>query len=224
MGEIKAIAFDLDGTLLDSAGDIAQSVKETLTALGIAPLSDEIIRSYIGDGTPTLLARALSNTRAAIPGDHALQADAETLFKKYYTQNLTSKTYLYPKVYDTLRALQASRYHLACITNKPEVFTLPVLKHFGLDTIFTVVTGGDTLAHKKPHPMPLQYAAEQFAITTAELLMVGDSVNDVLAARNAGSPVLVVEYGYTDDPYALGSDKVIADFSDILPWISRQEA
>lgn len=217
----KLILFDLDGTLVDSAPDIASCVDAALVELGLPGLGIERIRSFIGQGAEQLVHRALTND---IDG----RADAETFdaayasFSRRYARNICNLSRLYPGVADTLAALRARGWHLACVTNKPGRFTEPLLEGLGVDEFFAVVLSGDSLDVKKPDPAPLLHAARACAIAVERCIVVGDSPTDVRAARAAGMPVICVTYGYAvaDQLLASEPDAVVDTMPAILDLLA----
>jgi len=214
--QLKLMAFDLDGTLLDSVPDLTTAVQLTLAQLDLPSPSQAQVRLWIGNGARKLVQRALA---AGVNGEVAdeLFAKAYPLFLKYYADNLNTHSALYDNVKETLLALQVAGIELACITNKPTEFTLPLLQELGLDSLFSKVVCGDTFEQRKPHPVPLQRVAEFFQLPVEQAIMVGDSVNDIAAAQAAGFYSICVDYGYhgDDDVHQLGADVVISQFSEI---------
>lgn len=209
---IRALAFDLDGTLLDTLPDIADAGNAMLVELGSAPVSEAVVRSYIGDGIPRLVKRLLSGSRDGEP-TQALYDRGHAAFLVHYFHGLDRRTRPFPGATEGISHLRAHGLPLACVTNKAERFARPLLDaHFGTDS-FDLVLGGDTLPRKKPDPMPLAHCCVTFGITPDQLLVVGDSANDVAAARAAGCPVVCVPYGYTggEDVRSLGSDAIVPD-------------
>lgn len=217
---VKAVVVDLDGTLLDTARDLAEAANRMLQDLGRPAAAVETIKSYIGNGISRLVKRALTGSMDGEP-DAALFERALPLYQKHYAEVLTLHTNPYPGVKEGLEALRDAGFRLACITNKAEKFTLPLLKEMGLLDFFELVLSGDTLPKKKPDPLPLLYAAEKFGTTPAQVLLIGDSLNDVQAARAAGCPVFCVPYGYNRgrDVRELDPDAVIAEFPQALKLI-----
>lgn len=218
---IQAIAFDLDGTLVDSIQDLARAANLARADLGFTPLQTERVVNFVGDGAPTLIARVLADDRSAVYTNTDLQAKGMALFETHYQGGLTKNTTFYPTVQATLHQLHQRGIPLAIITNKPERFTIPLLRELGVAEHFDLVLGGDSLATKKPSAEPLQFAASHFGIQPANLLMVGDSENDILAARAAGSPVIAVSYGYGHDVDSLQADAVIDSFAQLSALIDR---
>jgi phosphoglycolate phosphatase len=218
---IKAIVLDLDGTLLDTAGDIAAAANRMLQELGRAPLDEATVRSYIGNGVSRLVKRALTGTFDGEP-EPALFDAAMALFRKHYTQTLTATTRPYPGVREGLQAMKDAGFRLACITNKAACFTTPLLAAMELAPFFEAVIAGDALPAKKPDPLPLIHLAGQFGVAPEEMLLIGDSKNDVQAARAAGCHVFCVPYGYNrdGDVRALGPDRVVERIGDALESIA----
>ena len=218
---IVAIVIDLDGTLLHTAPELAESANRMLRDMGRQPVSQELLMSYIGNGISWLVKRALTGDMHAEP-DGKLYDEALPIFERHYTQLLLlSKPF--NGVVAGLDAMKAAGYRLGCITNKVARYTGPLLKGIGLAGYFEITLSGDTLPEKKPHPMPLLHAAKFFGIPIERLLLIGDSLNDAVAARAAGCPVFCVPYGYNHgEPVdGLDLDAVIADLPAALKLIRR---
>jgi phosphoglycolate phosphatase len=192
---LKAVVIDLDGTLLDTAEDLADAAEAMLDELGmpLVPLAE--IKTYIGNGVSRLVKRALTRDLDAEPEPELFKRAIES-YQKHYGQHVSRKSRPFPGVVEGLDALKAAGVHLACITNKAERFTLPLLKDTGLYDYFELILSGDTLPERKPSPLPLLHASVVFDCQPDELLLIGDSLNDTQAARAAGSPVFCVPYGY----------------------------
>ncbi len=212
---IAAVMVDLDGTLLDTAPDLAAAAERMLAALRLAPRSQAEIRSFIGKGIPKLVQRCLQASADATCAA-ALQDEALAMFEQFYFEESGRRTAVYPGVFEGLERLRGLRLRLACVTNKAARFTLPLLQQKGLAPYFELVVSGDTLARKKPDPMQLAHICAAFALAPAEVLLIGDSVNDALAARAAGCPVLCVSYGYNEggDVHDLGCDAIVETLSE----------
>ena len=193
----SAIIFDLDGTLVDSAPDIAASVAHALQLVGHQSPSLAQIRSYIGNGADRLIHRSLTNASDGV-ADDALFNEARVHFFEHYENHICRHSTIYVDVWATLLELCDRGYRLACVTNKPTRFTEPLLRALGLDRFFPLVLSGDTLDAKKPAPDQLLDVAEYYAIAPQLCTMVGDTATDVLAAKNADMPVIFVTYGYGD--------------------------
>lgn len=220
----QAILFDLDGTLVDSVPDLAFSVNIMLQELDRTPVEEGIVRHWVGNGAERLVKRALTGEMEAEPGA-VLFEKAYPLFLEAYADHVMVDSRLFPGVESGLQALQQAGFPMGCITNKPERFTTPLLKGLGIDHYFSIQVSGDTLPVKKPDPRPLRYAAEFFKVPAERMLMVGDSRNDVQAARAAGSQIVCVPYGYNhgEDITVENPDAVIDDLTQLLELI-RQAA
>jgi len=214
----KLLIFDLDGTLVDSAPDLELAVNDMLTSLGRETFSSELIHSWVGNGAQTLVKRALSGSveiNENIDMDefnHALD-----VFLNSYAKNLCVHSVLYPNVSQTLKELQVQGFRLALVTNKSFDFVAPLLSGLGIDDSFELCLGGDSLAKKKPDPMPLLHVSKSLGVEVNDCLMVGDSKNDILAAKAAGMHSIGVSYGYN---YGEAIDKyepevVVHDFKEI---------
>lgn len=215
---IKAIAFDLDGTLTDSIPDLAAAANAARAGLGLEPLPSELMESYVGDGVEIMVSRAIANDRNAVYTGSDEQNRALTLFDAHYRANLTTNTRFYEGVEPVLRALHAREMPIALVTNKAERYTHPLLEELGAAGLFTLLVCGDTLPEKKPSAVPLLHVCEKFGIQPSELLMIGDSVNDALTARNAGCPVYLVPHGYAD-PHTIDADRVLRDTAELLELV-----
>lgn len=218
---VQAIVIDLDGTLLHTAPELSEAANRMLRDMDYAPVSQELLASYIGNGISWLVKRALTGDMHATP-DAALYEHALPIFEKHYTDLLLqSKTF--DGVIEGLEAMKAAGYRLGCITNKVERYTTPLLAGIGLAKYFEIVLAGDTLPEKKPHPMPLLHAAKHFGVPIEQLLLIGDSLNDAIAARAAGCPIFCVPYGYNhgEPVETLDLDAVIANLPAALALIKR---
>lgn len=191
----KLVALDLDGTLVDSAPDVAVAVDSMLVDLGREPLGVERVRGYIGNGVEVLAKRALTGEMWADPPE-SLYAQAMDRLLLHYAANNGKRSVIYPGVEDTLARLRTAGLSLCCVTNKKRRFTGPLLDDLGLLTFFDLLVCGDDLAQRKPHPLPLWHAMQQSGVSPEETVMVGDSVTDVKTARAAGVKVAAVSYGY----------------------------
>ena len=214
------VVLDLDGTLVDSVPDLAYSLDSMLQMLGMPDAGEMKTREWVGNGLERLVKRALCNDLDKEP-DASLFEKALPLFISEYKQNACKRSRLYDGVKEGLNYLMRHDFKLACVTNKQSQFTNIVLKTLGIQNAFGIVISGDTLAKKKPDPLPLLHAAEHFGVSASKALMVGDSVNDVSAARAAGFQILCVNYGYNhgQDIRLANPDLVIdslAEFPNIL--------
>lgn len=189
------VLFDLDGTLIDSVPDLAYCVDEMMKQLDMPVRGEEAVRNWVGNGVERLTERALINAVDGEP-DPELMAKAYPIFLELYKDNTSQRSCVYEGVIEGIEWVKAQGYRVACVTNKAEAFTIPLLKDKGLYDYFEVIVSGDTCAEKKPHPMPLLYAAEQLGVEPENALMVGDSKSDVKAARAAGFHIFCMTYGY----------------------------
>jgi phosphoglycolate phosphatase len=215
----NTLLFDLDGTLVDSAPDLAFAVNEMLVALGLTPFSQAVIRGWVGNGARVLIQRALSGNANVSPTlDDVLTERALEIFFQVYQTHICVETQLYPNVIDTLTALKTSGYRLAIITNKPERFIAPIIDGLGLNGLFELTIGGDTLEKRKPDPLPLHHACEQLSVTIEQCVMVGDSKNDILAAKAANMESIALTYGYNygENIANFQPEAVIDNFDDLL--------
>jgi phosphoglycolate phosphatase len=192
---VKAVVIDLDGTLLDTAPDLAYAATLMMAELGLDAPPLDVIRTYIGNGVSRLVKRVLTGDMSAEP-DAELFPRAYALYEKHYSANVARESAPFPGVIEGLQSLRKQGFRLACITNKAAIFTLPLLRDTHLLDFFELVLSGDSLPKRKPDPLPLLHACAHFGIQPAELLLIGDSLNDTQAARAAGCHVFCVPYGY----------------------------
>lgn len=214
---IKAIAFDLDGTLIDSVPDLAAATQATLEELGLVSCSQEQVRGWVGNGAQVLMSRALSFALDREVESEELE-NAMPRFMHHYQVHLQQHSLLYPRVKESLAQLEKLGFPLAIVTNKPYKFTLPLLEAFGIRDHFSMILGGDSLAKMKPDPMPLTHILADWQLEQNELLMVGDSKNDILAAKAAGITSIGLTYGYNygEDIGLSGPNAVCEQFSEIM--------
>jgi phosphoglycolate phosphatase len=191
----KLIMIDVDGTLVDSVPDLAYCIDEMMQKLGLQKWGESKVRHWVGNGIPKLVERALSGKLEGRPIKEVFDI-AYPIFLDLYEDNTAERSYLYDGVREGLDYLKSQRYQLGCVTNKSEQFTHPLLKVLGIFNDFKIIISGDTLAKRKPDPMPLLYCAEHFNLKPEECLMLGDSVSDVKAARAAGFDIICMSYGY----------------------------
>ncbi|SEK37388.1 phosphoglycolate phosphatase [Nitrosovibrio tenuis] len=219
---VKAVMIDLDGTLLDTARDLAEAANMMLRELGKAELPLETIQSYIGKGIQKLVKRTLSGALDGEP-EAELFRRAMPIYERDYAKTLCINTQPYPGVLEGLVALRENGFRLACVTNKAEAFTLPLLRHTGLLGYFDIVLSGDSLPKKKPDPMPLLHACGHFGIAPHEMLLIGDSLNDAQAARAAGCRIFCVPYGYNEgrDVRELDCDAIVSSLYQATKLIQK---
>ncbi len=215
---LRGVLLDLDGTLLDTVDDIAMALNRALAGIQVAPLTTADVRNMIGGGAPTLVARVAA--RLGIPTDAGAQARLLERFELHYGQphdRNESYSRVYPGVAQGLCELRGLGLKLAVVTNKSKRFADELLQRLALSEWIDCVVGGECCAQRKPSPAPLLFACGALGIEAQAALMVGDSVNDVVAARAAGIPVVCVPYGYNEggDPRDLACDAFVESLADL---------
>jgi phosphoglycolate phosphatase len=217
-----AAIVDLDGTMVDTAGDFEAALTLALADLGRAPVGLDFIRRTIGKGSEHLIAQVLAHTGAPA----SLYEQAYARYQQHYGLVNGQHSAVYPGVLQGLQALQDAGLKLACLTNKPTVMAKPLLAHKGLDRFFAHAFGGDAFARKKPDPLPLLETCKALGTVPARTLMVGDSSNDAAAARAAGCPVVLVSYGYNHGEPVSGvdADGVVDSLADLAALLARWAA
>lgn len=218
---VGCVLFDLDGTLIETAGDIALALNRALAEHGIESLPVDVVRTLIGRGAPRLVSRAVA-MRGLEPSAELCDAIFEQFLDHYARlhDEGESSAVAFPGVVAALGALTARGVPLAVVTNKQHRLAVQALHHAGIEKAFGVIVGGDTCAKRKPDPQPLLHACQALGVPADRALMIGDSVIDVTAARAASIPVLCVPYGYNEgnDPRALPCDGFI-DTIGLLPGL-----
>jgi phosphoglycolate phosphatase len=222
---VKAVAIDLDGTLLDTIHDLAEAANRMREELNLPMLPVDEIKTFVGKGMVNLVKRSLTSGLDAEP-EAALLKRAIVIYERQYFAVLTRDLRTFPGVEEGLRRLRAARFRLACITNKASQFTEPLLTASGLRDYFDLVVSGDTAPRRKPDPAPLLYAVEKFGIQPHDMLLVGDSVNDFEAARAAGCPIFIVPYGYNEgrDANQLAADAIVPGLVEAAELIENSSA
>ena len=219
---IKAVTIDLDGTLLDTIPDLAAAANMMLRALERPALPEILIRTFVGKGIGNLVQRTLAGS-LDVEVDPASLARGLDIFERCYDEVNGRHTTIYRGVEAGLTLFAAKGFRLACVTNKSTRYTLPLLEMVGLAAHFEQVVAGDTLSQKKPDPAPLLHACEVFGIAPADMLMIGDSINDTQAARAAGCPVFCVSYGYNEglDVRSLDTDAVVETLEEAAGLVRK---
>jgi phosphoglycolate phosphatase len=211
------LIFDLDGTLIDSARDLADSVNATRAWAGLEKLDDPTVASYVGSGAPVLIRRAFPNA-----------ADAELArllryFLDYYREHMLDATTLYPGVREALDRLHAAGVAMAVLTNKPVRFSLRLIEGIGLESHFFRVYGGNSFDEKKPHPRGIDLLVAELGADRSRTVMVGDSAVDIRTARNAGVQACGVSWGFQPETFAEAPpDFVIDDMRELADSILRR--
>jgi phosphoglycolate phosphatase len=213
--EMDLLIFDLDGTLIDSKLDLAQAVNATRAHLGREPLENERVYSYVGNGAPVLIRRAL--------GEQATEAEVQEaleFFLEYYREHPLDFTRLYPGVKESLERLSAAGKRLAVLTNKPVRISRVILEGLGASGYFFQVYGGNSFEFKKPHPTGVEALMREAGVGRDATLMVGDSRVDVETARNAGIQCCGVTYGFQPESLAdPAPDKLINHMEELADWL-----
>lgn len=190
-----SVSFDLDGTLLDTIADLAEACQRMLTELKAPARSTQEIHGFVGKGMAVLVERCLTHGQPL--SSERLQSGI-AVFRRHYAAVNGQSTQIYPGVVEGLQAFRTAGLKLAVVTNKPGEFTEILLERVGLADYFDVVVSGDTTAHKKPHPEPILHACRVMGTRPVDNLHIGDSKNDIQAARAAGCPIFCVPYGYNE--------------------------
>lgn len=216
----RAVLFDLDGTLVDSAPDLWRAMNHVLENRGTPPLPLEQVRDLVGNGARFLLARGFWGLDATPPeGDEDFEAAVKE-FLEFYRIHITDHSHPYPGVVRALEWLRNEGYALGVVTNKPAYLTHIMLENLNLTGFFSTVIGGDTLPQRKPEPHPILHALKQLGQHPGSGVMVGDSETDALAAKNAGCGLVLVSHGYNRglDLRDLKPDRIMDHF-DQLPGL-----
>ena len=216
---IKGIFFDLDGTLFDTAPELSFATNQMLKDLNLQELGSDIIKSFIGKGADNLVRKSISYSSKQDP--EILFKKARQLFDKYYILN-AAQSLPYGGVEEVLIKLKKKKLSLACVTNKPEIYTHVILEESGLISYLDLVVSGDTVSRKKPDPMQLQYSCEKLELEPKQVIMVGDSCNDIEAGFSAGTYVVTVPYGYQygQSIESAKVDLAIKNLNDLVPIIN----
>lgn len=204
--------FDLDGTLVDSKQDLCNSVNATREHLGLPRLPDELVASYVGNGAPVLIQRAMPQGTPQERLDEAL-----AYFLDYYRQHMLEFTRLYPGVREALEQLRQGGYAMAVLTNKPVRFSRDMISGLGLKDYFFQVYGGNSFDQKKPHPFGIHKLVEEAGADLAATWMIGDSSVDILTARNAGIRCCGVTYGFQPESLVEHPPDILIDGMAELP-------
>jgi len=215
---VRALIFDLDGTLIDSKRDLIHSVNAMLQEMGRPQLAAETISGYIGHGAPQLVARALGGTATEEELKHALQ-----FFLGYYEEHKMDSTCAYPGVEETLA--QLNHLPMAVLTNKPWRISVRILDALGLKRYFRAVYGGNSFETKKPDPFGANAILQEFGVAPGQAMIIGDSEVDVQTARNAGTLAAVVNYGFgVHDRDAYPADIYVERFSELCEVVGDHSA
>ena len=216
---IETVLFDLDGTLADTAGDLANALNATLEQEGHDPLSHEIIRPHVSHGGIALIKLGFQ-----ISSDHPDFERLRQLFLHHYKKNICQLTTLFPGMDEVLAALKAAGLNWGIVTNKPDYLTAPLIKAMDFPGQPVCVVSGDTTDNRKPHPEPMHLACELAGSNPEACLYVGDAERDIAAGNAAGMHTLIAMYGYiggNDQPDSWGADGIINKPTDLLGWLTK---
>lgn len=218
----RAVLIDLDGTLVDSIPGLSEAARRMMLELGLPPLPQSEVTHYVGKGIGKLVERVLTRSPDGIP-EPALFAQSMPVFERHYLDTVAWHCEVYPGVFEGLDAMAARGFLLGCVTNKSGRFAEALLERMELTRYFPVRVAGDTLPVKKPDPAPLLHAANLIGVAPSEMVMIGDSGNDALAARRAGCPVICVSYGYREgaDLHSIDADAIVDSLIEADRLIER---
>lgn len=214
----KLVLFDFDGTLADTAPDLAAAANKQRARKGLPPLPYEALRPMASQGARGLLRASLD----MLP-DHPEYETLRSQFLQDYEAEMTALTTLFPGIPELLHTLKANGYYWGIVTNKLEYLALPLVEHLGLHTDCVVTVGGDTTGHSKPHPEPLLHAARKAGVDPAHCIYVGDDERDVIAGKAAGMHTVAAAYGYCElsDVAEWRADAIVTSADEIWPVIEK---
>lgn len=220
MNLVQSILFDLDGTLLDTAPDMAYALNQQRKIHGLSALPFSTIRPHVGYGS-----KAILDIGFQIDDTHPLYPSLLNEFFMLYEKHLIGSTQLFPEMEIVLKHLEDQQLPWGIVTNKPARFTYSLLKALNLDKRAGCIVCGDTLSTRKPHPDTILYACDQLKQSPNDCLYVGDASTDVMASKSAGTRSLVALYGYihkNEDPFSWQADGYIEKPSDIISWLNSK--
>ena len=216
---VPLAVFDLDGTLVETAGDLVATLNHLLRAEGLSPVTLEAARAMVGDGARALVERGFAANGARLEGTRLDRLFDE--FLAHYGANIANESHAFAGVEQALDRLQKAGFRLAVCTNKPESMSKLLLDELGLAQRFAVIAGPETFNVRKPDPRHLRETIRAAGAVPGSSIMIGDSKNDVAAARGVGVPVIVVDFGYTTIPVGkLGADRIISHFDDLFDEVA----
>lgn len=215
---IEAVAFDLDGTLIDTVPDLAAAANMMLALMGGRSLSERQVARLIGDGIDQLVTRVLAVSRDGVEPDPRLIETAAVSFRDLYRQRLFERSRIYLGVVPTLRALASAGMNVCCITNKESAFARPLIEAAGLRELLSLTLSAESWKDRKPSPTMLLSACSHLGIEASRMLYVGDAPSDVIAARAAGCRAVAVNYGYHTHPVlaAVRPDRIVSRLTELI--------
>ena len=225
--ELRGVLIDLDGTLMDTAPDLAAAANRMRADFGLPPLPLDRIAAFVGKGAEVLVHRALTDDLNGRAEPEAF-ARGRTSFYSHYTVENGLQAIVFERVPQALALMRSRGLKTACVTNKPREFTVPLLQKMELAAYFDATVAGDEVAEKKPHPALLLEACRRLQLHPTEVMLIGDSVNDAQAARAAGCGCVLVETGYNEGEGvaslvgAPGLDAIFATLAEAVQWILQR--
>jgi phosphoglycolate phosphatase len=215
---VDLLIFDLDGTLIDSKLDLVHAVNATRAHMQMAPLENDTVASYVGNGAPVLIRRVLGTQATEAEVEEALE-----FFLEYYRDHKLDYTTLYPGVPESLSRLHEAGLQMAVLTNKPVGVSRAIVEGLGLGRHFRQVYGGNSFDFKKPHPVGIETLIRECAVSRERTMMVGDSSVDILTARNAQVKSCGVTYGFQPETLADAQPDLLVDrMQDLADWVLRK--
>jgi phosphoglycolate phosphatase len=222
---LKGVLIDLDGTLMDTAPDLAEAANRMRADFGLPPLAASRVAQYVGKGADVLVHRSLTDCMDGQLPPERFEPARAAFMRHYHAVNGESSV-VFDGVPQALARLRERGLLLACVTNKPREFTMPLLQRAQLSALLDAVVCGDEVQHKKPHPEIVLQACSRLGVAAAEAVMIGDSANDVVAARAAGVRVVLVESGYNEGESVAslageGVDAIVPGLIDAARWLDQ---
>jgi phosphoglycolate phosphatase len=215
MNRVDLLIFDLDGTLIDSKLDLAHAANATRRHMGMPPLENERVYSYVGNGAPVLIRRVLGAEATEAQVEEALE-----FFLEYYRDHMLDYTVLYPGVREALNGLREAAVRMAVLTNKPVRISRAIVDGLGVGEHFQQVYGGNSFDFKKPNPIGIETLIKEYGAARDRTMMVGDSSVDIQTARNAQVKSCGVTYGFQPETLAIVPPDLLVDrMEDLATWV-----